>query len=224
MQSIGCFGSNLPVKRLIEWLRREIRYVERKPLRGGDLWRPVLSRSRTAVTAGSLAILARLLHTKRLKVVTSRVTAMPLPSVQRPVLRWSPGDALPNFGAISWQLVRRWKEPARRVTVWHATRYAAQQFGGRGRGRLKLPDQATHDLGVSQVYLYYLTHDAKRAVSWIGEDLLPSRRGEKHPDAIIQDEPSGTKLVIEFGGQYPAERVAAFHEDCEAKGLCYELW
>ena len=49
---------------------------------------------------------------------------------------------------------------------------------------------------------------------WVGEDEIERVHGVKHPDAILVDEQGATKLVIEFGGDYSAERVEKFHSFC----------
>lgn len=62
---------------------------------------------------------------------------------------------------------------------------------------------------------------------WIDEDrLAPYRRGEKLPDAIIADHAGASpRLVLEFGsGNYGVDRLRAFHDDCELRGLPYEIW
>jgi hypothetical protein len=99
--------------------------------------------------------------------------------------------------------------------AWIATEQASQRFGGTARGCLRHPTQATHDLGVAQVWLRFLQANPALAAAWHGEDLLAStRRGEKLPDAFILGDQNTVTWVIEFGGDY----------DCAARQLPYQLW
>lgn len=166
-----------------------------------------------------------------------RVAAKPLLSLDAPAFRWKPdagggpnvgsepGEAAPEFSSLSWQLQKRWTEPEREVSAYLATRRAASIFGGWANGRIKNPGQATHDFHVGAVYLKLLRTAPTLAAGWIGEEMLsPTRQGQKLPDAILYDREGRPRLVVEFGGAYPAERVQSFHEDCAARQLPYELW
>ena len=113
----------------------------------------------------------------------------------------------------------------REVTVYLATRRAAAIFGGRADGKIKNPSQVTHDIHLGALYLKFVREAPTLAAGWIGEDILaPTREHQKLPDAILHDGEGRPRLVIEFGGSYPTERVRDFHEDCAARGLPYELW
>lgn len=155
-----------------------------------------------------------------------QVLAAPLPSMQTPILSWKPGEAEPDHGAIAWRLQSRWTQSARMTSAYMATPRASQIFGGKAKGYLKQEYQASHDLGVAQMYLYVLSRAPKLASAWIGEDVLaPYRKGQKLPDAVISASPSERPLlVLEFGGAYDRERVQAFHADCRDRGLPYQLW
>lgn len=160
-----------------------------------------------------------------------RVAAKPLLDITEPVFRWKPnvGDGpsepAPDFASLAWQLQKRWTEPEREVTAYLASRRAASIFGGWANGRIKNPGQATHDFHVGAVYLKLIRTAPTLAAGWIGEEILsPTRQGQKLPDAILYDREGRPRLVVEFGGAYPAERVQSFHEDCEARALPYELW
>jgi hypothetical protein len=153
--------------------------------------------------------------------------------MKSPVVVWKPGQPEPEFGAIAWRLQSRWQMPPRRTTVYVATQKAANQVGGRSRGTIKHDLQATHDLGVAQVYLQLLTANPIAAEKWVGEDVLRlTRRRQKLPDAVIASTPDGRSvrsdhdisLVVEFGGAYDASRVRHFHRDCAARKLPYEIW
>ncbi len=152
------------------------------------------------------------------------VHARPELPLDEPVFRWTPGAPPPRFAAVSHALRRRWRDPVQPTAVVLAARAAAARFGGAG-GRLKRALQATHDLHVAAVYLRVLLERPEIAEGWASEDLIaPSRRGQKLPDAIIHDPTSRPLLVIEFGGEYDAERVERVHADCARRGLPYELW
>jgi hypothetical protein len=153
-----------------------------------------------------------------------RITARPLPAIEAPALGWRRGDELPDFGALAWRLQARWSEPPRPTTVYLATARAANLYGGRNRGRLKRPHQASHDLGVAAVYLRLLQSDPQAAERWVGEDVLDTKPfGGKVPDAALVEE-SVIRQVIEFGGAYDKARLSDFHHACARLGLPYEVW
>jgi len=159
-------------------------------------------------------------------LVRMTVQARPLPALESPLVSWQPGKPAPNYGQIAYRCQQRWrKRPTRPCTAWIATERGAQFFGGAGRGDLKHPTQATHDLGVAAVWLRLKDVAPQWAMAWRSEDLLAhTRRGEKLPDAFIVGQAEQVMWVIEFGGGYDAPRVEAFHEDCAARGLPYQLW
>lgn len=155
-----------------------------------------------------------------------RFPVRPLPPLDAPLITWSPSLPSPDYEAVSWKLKSRWTEAPKATTTYIATARAANLFGGHARGRLKRSAQASHDLGVSAVYLRFRNERPAEAALWIGEDLLAHhRRHEKIPDAVISTAPENKpQLVIEFGGAYEPARVRAFHLDCKKKRLPYELW
>lgn len=154
------------------------------------------------------------------------VLAAPLPELSAPVFAWMPGDQTPDFGTYSWSLKSRWKLGPKTTRVYTATAASCRLFGGSSRDELKASFQATHDLGVSQMYLQLLEAQPALAAQWIGEDMLaPYRIGQKLPDAVLAKSPDARpSLVLEFGGSYDKRRLAAFHSDCQERGLKYEVW
>ena len=147
-----------------------------------------------------------------------RVNARPLPKLSEPVVTWSVDEPIPDFGAATWELQNRWEKPPVATTVYLATRRTANLYGGKNRGRLKHAHQATHDLGVSAVYLSLLKKDPPAAADWVGEDLVPPEQfGGKVPDAVLGDGLEAIRLVIEFGGAYDAVRVKEFHDSCAGR-------
>lgn len=157
---------------------------------------------------------------------SASVMAVPLPELMRPVLVWRPSDAKPDFGAAAWQLQSRWKSSAKSTRMYLATTRATRIFGGSAPGRIKQEFQATHDLGVTEMFLLVRRQRPELVVKWIGEDVLaPYRRGQKLPDAVIAEQPdTRPELVLEFGGAYDKPRLFDFHCDCEQRGLPYEVW
>jgi hypothetical protein len=154
------------------------------------------------------------------------VAARTLPSLSQPVVIWRPGMEPPDYDAVSYKLQRRWQSlPVRPCTAFVASDHAARLYGGKNRGDLKHPLQATHDLGVAQVFLQLRATARPWAEAWRGEDLLAdTRRGEKCPDAFIVNDQGQIVCVIEFGGQYNAERICDFHDDCSRRALIYQIW
>ncbi len=157
---------------------------------------------------------------------SAHVHARPLPELPGPVLAWNPGGPDPDFDAISWTLQSRWTKPPRRIVVYFVTRRGANQYGGRLRGKIKQELQATHDLGVAEVYLQLRARAPEVALRWTGEDTLRlTRKRQKIPDAVLRPSaPNARPLVIEFGGAYDARRVRSFHRDCSQRKLSYEIW
>lgn len=154
------------------------------------------------------------------------VQARPLPELAQPLASWRIGDAAPDVGQVAHRCQSRWHRRAiRSCACWIATEKAAQLYGGVRRGELKQPTQATHDLGVAEVWLRLRAVAPEWADAWRSEDLLAhTRRGEKVPDAFIVGGEDEVLWVVEFGGGYDAPRVAAFHQDCAERGLPYQLW
>ncbi len=168
--------------------------------------------------------LQRLASQQLIRQIT--VLARPTPLLESPLVSWRPGDSAPDFGSVAWRCQERWRmRPARQCAAWIATEDGSRQYGGVARGELKHPTQATHDLGVACVWLRLHQVAPQWAAAWRGEDLLAhTRRGQKLPDAFIVGDAEQVLWVIEFGGGYDSERVEAFHWDCVARSLPYQLW
>ncbi len=152
--------------------------------------------------------------------------ARSLPPLSQPLIAWQPGQPTPEFGRVAHVCRSRWrKRHIQSCTAYLATAVASRQFGGCVRGEVKRETQATHDLGVSQIWLQLDLQSAELADSWRGEDVMAhTRRGEKLPDGFIVDAHGVTRCVIEFGGAYDESRVREFHEDCASRPLPYQLW
>ena len=142
----------------------------------------------------------------------------------QPLLSWTPGDPLPVFGRLSYRLRTRLTEAFKPIQVFTGSESLGRRVAGRG-GCLKHPLHATHDLHLTTVYLHKLKWNPVEASAWVSDAILaPLRRGQKLPDAEIQDQNGRTIKVIELGGTYPPERLRRVHEDCERRQVPYELW
>ena len=154
-----------------------------------------------------------------------RVHARPVPWPNRAAVAWSPGQPVPDMFAVAHVLRSRWNRPPQTTTVYVATKRAAHLLGGVARGQVGTPYQASHDLGVSAVYLHYLRHRPEDAIAWVGEDLGGrALRGNKRPDAVVLDPVRRRHFAVEFGAGYPPARLLDFHRHCERNSLNYEVW
>ena len=155
-----------------------------------------------------------------------QVGARPLPPLEKPVYSWRPGVEEPDCGQISSRLISRWRGRAvRTMTAYLATPEAAKLLGGKGREELPHPTQATHDLGVTEVWLGFRRHLPELAKAWRGEDVMSASLEEgKLPDAFLVGPEDDIRAAIEFGGAYRPERVQAFHEHCVDHQLPYSLY
>jgi hypothetical protein len=153
----------------------------------------------------------------------------------QPVLVWRPGEPDPPYEAIAYRLRQRWKSSvARPCMAVVATAKLAAQLGTRWRPGLKNRLQATHDIGVSQMWLeLHRPHSpnsanspsAGLAAAWRSEDQLAhTRRGERCPDEFLVDAQEQVVAVLEFGGSYRSDRVRDFHEDCAADFRARTRW
>ena len=155
-----------------------------------------------------------------------QINAHPFLPLSAPVVAWNPGDGDPDFGAVAYQFESRWTTPFRTVTAYVASEQTASQRGGFGGG-LKQREHATHDLHVAELYLRLFRDHPALAEGWAGEDARKAQGlelFEKLPDAVIFDSKGTARLAIEFGGRYPPERVAEFHEHCKERRLPYQFW
>lgn len=159
-------------------------------------------------------------------VTATSVTARSIPPLTEPLIAWQPSLAEPEYGKVAHACSSRWRRRyARACKVYLATKSASQRYGGRMPGEVKRELHATHDLGVSQVWLQLAVTMPHIADAWCGEDMMAhTRKGQKLPDGFIVDAAGEVRCVIEFGGAYDEKRVREFHEDCAARALPYQLW
>jgi hypothetical protein len=159
-------------------------------------------------------------------LLSAKVLARPILQLDGPVVAWRPGDVNPDCGKIANFCQSRIRHiPVRATGVFIATERTARLFGGRCRGELTHPAQATHDLGVAAVWIHLTKSCPEIASAWLGEEMLShTRSGQKCPDAFIVDDNGSVQSVIEFGGDYDRERIQSFHEDCVERFLPYQMW
>lgn len=155
-----------------------------------------------------------------------RLNAHPVFSVSGPVHRWRPGDPVPDFEKVAWQLQKRWTKTDVPTIVYVASPFTANLFGTFA-GRPPEVLSASHDLGLSEVYFHYREHRPHEAARWRNELSLEKRRhghGIKDPDAFIFGPNRIVERVVEHGGRYDAKRVASFHWFCREREYAHELW
>ncbi|HBE71968.1 MAG TPA: hypothetical protein DDW52_27835 [Planctomycetaceae bacterium] len=152
------------------------------------------------------------------------VLARPLPDLLSPVFVWQPGDENPDASQIAFQLQSRWRYRALRSTViFLPSDIIVNHFGGRKKAVMSA--QVSHDLGVSEVWLWFCCNQPCYASAWRGENMITDREpGQVMPDAILVDANDQPAMLIEFGGDYDAGRIAAFHDDAVLRGLPYQIW
>lgn len=154
-----------------------------------------------------------------------RLVARPELELHSPLFEWRPTEPSPEFGALSYRLQSRWKEPASSTPAVMATEGAANFFGGYFRSVPKRVEH-THDVHLASVYLWYKAHRPQLATQWVSEAWIkqsrPDAPGEKLPDAMIRT-PYGS-TIVDFGGSYTKQKLADFHAFCVRRSTPYELW
>lgn len=154
-------------------------------------------------------------------VATRCAMSPPELSLASPVLQFTPGDDLPDFDRVSWQLQSRWKEPPESKRIVFATRKAKLELGGAARGRAPRAKEITHDLHVAEVFFRLRREKPEWALAWVPEDALrESGRTGDIPDAVICL--SEKEVIIDFGGSYAAEKLRRMHANfCRTR---YQIW
>jgi len=179
-----------------------------------------------ALWAGDIANARRRLHRfVELGLLRRNVVmARPLPELLSPVFVWQPGETDPDASQIAFHLQSRWRYRALRSTViFLPTEITVNHFGG--RNKTVMSAQVSHDLGVSQVWLWFCCNHPNYAKAWRGENQITDvEPGQSLPDAILIDSNDEPAMLIEFGGDYESDRVAAFHDDAVLRGLPYQIW
>lgn len=157
---------------------------------------------------------------------TASCLARPMPELDGPLYAWHPGKSEPDFGHYAWLANKRWDRPPVMTKLYFAGRRAAHQYLGTRPRRVRQIYQLTHDLGVSEVYLYFKAHRKEEVSAWYGESVNPFRKPRiKNADVYIFPTLKWPpKLVVDFAGAYPKSRIQALHQYCVENNLAYELW
>jgi len=183
--------------------------------------------ARFGETASARSLLQRLRAEGLIRIAR---TAVALHEADSPIASRSFGEPPPDFGALAWQLEKRWRDAAnRRVTICWATARAARLLGGVTKFDRRA-GQIEHDLGTASVLVRL--HETRPGVadSWIGEDVL--RRDYAPGSPVLKKIPDGAIItedqivrVVEYGGQYPADRLRRFDAHFYRKhNIPYEIW
>lgn len=144
------------------------------------------------------------------------VLSRPVNELDIPLLSWQPNDTNPDFSTLSRILHQRSRAAARLTSVI--------TVGPRVRHRTAMKlTQMTHDLHVAEVWWHYRQSTA--GVRWVSEDQLTSERGKGAlPDALLQDLNGRILRAVEYGGDYPVDRLEKLHRQLAQNNLAYEIW
>ena len=64
-----------------------------------------------------------------------------------------------------------------------------------------------------------------RGVHWVSEDVLPETWPiRQRPDALLVDDAGQYVRAVEYGGDYPEERLIDLHLGLSSIPLSYEIW
>jgi hypothetical protein len=140
-----------------------------------------------------------------------------------PLIAWRPGENRPDFAAVARSLHQRARSDVRCVKIVFAASRAVIFFGSGRAPSVKLT-QMTHDLNVSQLYLHYRRSGLPDRC-WTSEDRLPRDWPLKlRPDALLRNKAGIVVRALDYGGDYPAGRLAQLHAGLSRIGLGYEIW
>ena len=137
---------------------------------------------------------------------------------------WEEGMSPPDFGLVSYRLMKRWNRHPVMTTLVSATPACASLFSGHCC-RVSREVECRHDVHLSQVYLLYRLRHPSLLPFWVFEERLRNERGrstEMLPDALIRSQ--SVVRALEFGGSYSKDKLQAFHDYCAAKRIGYEIW
>jgi hypothetical protein len=161
--------------------------------------------------------------------IESLTASISLPSIIQPIFVRSPKQPAPNCDSLAWILEKRWKSVSpHRMTVCWATQKGAHRTAGVACFAQRAT-QVEHDLGTAAMFTRFCETNPGDISRWVGEDILRrdytarERWLTKIPDAAIYRNGQVEK-VLEFGGQYSAERLRRFDRHCETNHLAYEIW
>ena len=171
-------------------------------------------RSRAKKTLEELSI-EDLLHVRR-------VLSRPILERSEPIATWQLDAEVPDFKSLVTHLHLRAATPAKMLTIAFASHKSIALFSRRRMTTIKLT-QMTHDLHVSEVFLHYRKQGL--ASAWLSEDQLPVEWPiRERPDAVLLGKNQTIVHAIEYGGDYPVERLQELHHGLASAGLSYEIW
>ena len=151
-----------------------------------------------------------------------RVLSRPIRRLAEPLAAWHVGSQTPDFASLVRLLHRRAMVPAKMLSVVFATEKSFALFSSHRVATIKLT-QMTHDLHVSEVFLHYRDHGLAEA--WLSEDQLPADWPmRERPDAVLLNWRKTIVHAIEYGGDYPIERLLELHNGLATAELSYEIW
>lgn len=143
-----------------------------------------------------------------------------------PLFSWEPGGEAPNAAALSYRSQVRQSGILYPVSSVVATRKGARLFGGLGGGFVR-PFQASHDLVLGSVFLWFRRHAPKLSSRFVCEDVLPKgkkgEKGERVFDAAIESEfeSGAAEVLIEVAGEYAPSEFERLHVEAVRRGLPY---
>jgi hypothetical protein len=157
----------------------------------------------------------------------ARVITPPTLPLDTPLHLWQPGDRVPQFGRLSFAARKRWQAAPIPTTVYFATEFTADRFGGVACSKASLL-QAAHELHVAELYIRHRQSQRDSAVEWIRGDIFAGGfiRCTRVPDAVVVCSCGCRKIqkAVEFAGAYPSVRLRSFHDFCEENEIPYEIW
>ena len=159
-------------------------------------------------------------------LVSYRLNTRTSPEIGAPLAIWNPGQDQPKTTRIAFQLAKRWLRQGTRMRLCY---FAGKKFeavtGIPCRAKPIHLTQASHDLGLAAVYLYFRSERPADAANWIGEKAYNCfEENSQRPDAVLMDASANPMKVIEYGGIYNAKRLDRFQRWCQRRSLPYEIW
>lgn len=157
-------------------------------------------------------------------LVGAELLARPVSELFGPVAVWTPGHPAPDFEAVAAGLHQRARGDAVQTPVVTASARARACFGSGGQPPRLTLTQLTHDLHVAEVF-FRLRRGGLEPRRWIGEDEGPAEWSlAARPDALLLDEGGRWLQGVEYGGDYPPERLLRLHAALASIHLAYEVW
>jgi hypothetical protein len=162
-------------------------------------------------------------------LVTRRIVrAKAIGPLQGPMAKGKPGEMPPHAGRLSYQAKKRFRAMSvETVVAYFGTEKLLHLFGTEARRPFK-PEQVSHDIGVSEMWLYMLLRWNRMTTDCFqGEDCYAAEneKFEKLPDArLIHWRTGEVLLYLEFTGSYRADRIIEFQQDMNDRGIPYWLF